>query len=254
MGAPSEMHGFREWGSKKPDIKSICLTKKGLFPCIFSILRDQVSEAKSSAVYDWDGIGYLYQKADVNQQSCVNVKFPEKSGQNKLSAADQTLLKKIEKMTADEKDVYKTKLQTEGVTETGLKFLTKDKSLCFIYYGEPDHIGHKLNWGSKDYQDSMVNVDKQIGKILAHLKKNGMDQDTVVIFIADHGGTEKGHGKGIMEHMEVPWVIYGPGVKKGELNDVIVNYDNTATIAWILGLKQPQAWRGQAIKSAFEVK
>ncbi|MDO5581385.1 MAG: alkaline phosphatase [Planctomycetia bacterium] len=241
MGAPSEMHGFREWGSKKPDIQSIFLTKKGLFPCIFSVLRDQVPQAKSSAVYDWDGIGNLYQKADVNEQKCIAFG---------LSKDDP----KAAKMTAEEKDLYLSKLKTEAVTEQALKFLTKDKTLCFIYFGEPDHVGHKLNWGSQKYQESMIHVDKQVGKILAHLKKNGMDQDTIVIFIADHGGTEKGHGKGIMEHMEVPWILYGPGVKKGNLNDVIVNYDNTATIAWILGLKQPQAWRGQAITSAFDVK
>ena len=272
MGAPSEMHGFREWGSKKPDIKSIYLTEKGLFPCIFSVLRNQRPEAGSSAVYDWDGIGYLYQQADVNQQKTITLplttaaapapKAPAAASASKAPAskvtADDKAKKAAEaqakKIAADKKDISDTKLKTELVAKTGLEYLTKDKTLCFIYFGEPDHIGHKLNWGSAPYQQSMVHVDQQIGKILAHLKKNDMDKDTIVIFIADHGGTEKGHGKGIMEHMEVPWIIYGPGVKKGELKDVIVNYDNAATIAWILGLKQPQAWRGQAITSAFEKK
>ena len=51
--------------------------------------------------------------------------------------------------------------------------------------------------------------------------------------------------------MEVPFLIYGKGVKAGEITDVVVNYDLAATVLWILGAKEPQAWRGQPVKSAF---
>ncbi|MBO7680176.1 MAG: alkaline phosphatase family protein, partial [Thermoguttaceae bacterium] len=39
MGAGSELHGFRTWGSKVPDLASAFLTENGLFPDIFYMAR-----------------------------------------------------------------------------------------------------------------------------------------------------------------------------------------------------------------------
>jgi arylsulfatase A-like enzyme len=94
-------------------------------------------------------------------------------------------------------------------------------------------------------------MDEYVGKLLEAIDAAGIADDTVVMITADHGGTDKGHGDKLMEHMEVPYLIYGKGVKPGEITDVVVHYDVAATIAWILGAKQPQAWRGQPVKSAF---
>ncbi|MDD3586988.1 MAG: alkaline phosphatase [Thermoguttaceae bacterium] len=216
MGAPSEVHGYRTWGSKVPDLPPLTVTDKGKFPCIFSVLRDQYPNAFSAAVYSWDGIGYLYENADVNKQGYFK--------------------------TDDE------------VVAKGIEFLAGKPALAFIYFHEPDTIGHKIGWGTPEYQKMMTTIDTHVGKILAYLRSSGLIKTTLVVFISDHGGTGKRHGEGIMQHMEVPWILYGPGVKKGELKDCIVNYDNAATIAWVLGLKAPQVWRGQAIRSAFDVK
>ena len=49
----------------------------------------------------------------------------------------------------------------------------------------------------------------------------GIADDTVVLFSADHGGSEKGHGDGRLDHMEVPFLIYGAGVKAGGIRSVI---------------------------------
>jgi arylsulfatase A-like enzyme len=79
-----------------------------------------------------------------------------------------------------------------------------------------------------------------------------MMKNTLVIFTSDHGGTGKGHGDGVMEHMEVPFILYGQGVKPGEIKDVVVHFDVAATIAWALGAPRPQAWRGVPVESAFQ--
>ena len=94
-------------------------------------------------------------------------------------------------------------------------------------------------------------IDDYVGKLLADIEAAGIADDTVVLFSADHGGSEKGHGDGRLDHMEVPFLIYGAGVKAGEITDTVVHYDLAATIAWVLGAKQPQAWRGKPVKSAF---
>lgn len=216
MGAPSEVHGYRTWGSKVPDLPPLAVTDKGKFPCIFSVLRDQCPNAVSTVVYSWSGIGYLYENADVNKQKSAK--------------------------TDDE------------VFATGIEHLALKPTLAFIYFHEPDGVGHSVGWGTPEYQKMMTTIDTYVGKIIDYLRANDLIKSTLVIFISDHGGSGKGHGEGVMEHMEVPWILYGPGVKKGELTDCIVNYDNAATIAWVLGLKAPQVWRGQAIRSAFDVK
>ncbi|MBR2585656.1 MAG: alkaline phosphatase family protein, partial [Thermoguttaceae bacterium] len=60
MGAPSELHGFRTWGSKAPDLPSAFLTENGLFPDIFYMTRKAYPDSKLYACYAWDGIGYVF--------------------------------------------------------------------------------------------------------------------------------------------------------------------------------------------------
>ena len=81
----------------------------------------------------------------------------------------------------------------------------------------------------------------------------GMEDNTVVIVTSDHGGINKKHGGKTLEEMEIPWIIYGKRVKKGEeLTQSIMTYDTAATIAWIFGLKTPQVWIGRPVKAAFK--
>lgn len=223
MGAPSEIHGYRTWGSKEPDIPPLKLTDKGRFPCIFSVIRDQIPDAVTTIVYSWDGIGYLYEKEDVTEHI--------------RAERDETAVGKV---------------PNPSVLKIAEKQLAKKPTLSFIYFSDPDVTGHNFSWGSPEYQAKMTDIDEYVGKILKMIEANGMTDDTIVVFISDHGGSEKRHGDELLSHMEVPWILYGPGVKTGEITDSVVVYDNAATIAWILGLKQPQVWRGLPITSAFD--
>ncbi|MGN0911449.1 MAG: alkaline phosphatase [Thermoguttaceae bacterium] len=206
VGAPSEMHGFRTWGSKEPDLQPIYKGENGRYPDIFSVLKAQKPDAKTAAAYDWDGIGYLFDKNAVDDNQCVK--------------------------------------DTEAVLAAFLKQLEAKPTYAFAYFGEPDHLGHNIGWGTPEYQASLVNVDRCVGIILAKLEELGMKDDTIVYFTSDHGGSEKGHGEARMDHMEVPFVVCGPGIAVGEITDVVANFDCAATAAWLLGLQRPQAWRG----------
>ena len=215
VGAPSEMHGFRTWGSKEPDLPPIYLDEQGRFPCVYRALKDQYPDFKGTAVYSWDGIGYLFDKEAVVSDKCVK--------------------------------------NDEEVFKTACEQLATKPDFAFIYFSEPDHTGHTLGWGSPEYQQMLTKIDDYVGKLIAFMKENGYNEEnTVIIFTADHGGTDKGHGDLLMEHMEVPFLIAGAGVKQGEIKDVVVHFDVAATIAWILGAEQPQCWRGKYVKAAFE--
>jgi len=40
MGACPELHGYTEWGSRTPEIPSRVVNRHGIFPTIFSLLRE----------------------------------------------------------------------------------------------------------------------------------------------------------------------------------------------------------------------
>ena len=212
MGAGSELHGFRTWGSKAPDLPSAFLTENGLFPDIFYMARQTYPEAKLCACYSWDGIGYLFDKKAMNEDKFVET--------------------------------------DEEVCQLGLEY-EKDATLAFIYFSEPDGTGHGIGWGTQEYYDAVKKLDGFLGQLLDYLEANNCLEDTVVMFTSDHGGIEKGHGGETMEEMEAPFLILGCGVKPGEITDVVAGYDVAATIAWVMGITPHQAWRGRAITSAF---
>ena len=207
VGAPSEMHGYRNWNSKKPEIEPVYVNERGYFPDVFRVLKDAIPGCRCTTVYNWDGIQFCYDNDAVDDQVFVD--------------------------------------NIEAVYQTALKQLDTKPTYALIYFGEPDNTGHSIGWGTPEYQAMMTKIDDYIGKIFKHLEEIGMLDDTVVYFSSDHGGSGKGHGEGRLDHMEAPYLICGKGIKKGEITDVFVNFDCPATVLSIFGVEAPQCWRGQ---------
>ncbi len=62
MGAGPTLHGYTEWNSAVPEIPSAEVTKEGIFPSVFSILKEQKPSAVTALIYSWQGIDPLVQK------------------------------------------------------------------------------------------------------------------------------------------------------------------------------------------------
>jgi len=218
MGAGPTEHGYTEWNSKVPEIPSATTTKYGIFPTIFSVIRDQKPAAKTAVIYSWGGIGPLVEKDAIT--------FVVPGG----DAGD------------------------DFCVETAVRIIKKEKPFfTFIHVSEPDGVGHNIGHRTPAYYDTLQKVDVRIGKIVQAVKDAGIENETIIIVTADHGGINKGHGGKSLDEVQVPWVINGPGIKKDhEIKDVIITYDTAATIAWILGLKMPQSWRGRAVAESFK--
>ena len=96
-------------------------------------------------------------------------------------------------------------------------------------------------------------MDGYVKQLLDAVNEAGIMDETVIILTSDHGGINKGHGGKTLMEVEIPWIVYGKAVKqKGEVKQSIVTYDTGATIAYLLGLKQPQLWTGRAVQSIFK--
>lgn len=218
MGAGPELHGYTEWGSKTPEVVSRVLTEKGTFPDIVYLTRQKYPTAEIGVFYGWEGIGYLFDTIGVST--------------NVLVKDDVELSQRAVKYLADKKP-----------------------KLSFFYITEPDHTGHTTGWNSPDYVAMCQKVDAHVGEIVEGIKKAGMEKNTIIIFVSDHGGINTGHGGKTMVEMQVPYIVVGPNVKQGyKIEESMMVYDNSGTIAYILGLDQPQVWLARPAKSIFNAR
>lgn len=125
-------------------------------------------------------------------------------------------------------------------------------SLCFIHFADPDSFGHKFGWGSPEQAAALVDCDEALKTVREAIKAAGLESSSVVILTADHGGHDKGHGSADPVDMNIPWVAWGKGVKRGtQLKSPITTYDTSATALWLLGVPVPKDWDGKPVKEAF---
>ena len=54
--------------------------------------------------------------------------------------------------------------------------------------------------------------------------------------------------------METPFIIAGKGIRKngGQFEELMMQYDVAATMAYIFALQQPQVWIGRPMTQVFE--
>jgi predicted AlkP superfamily pyrophosphatase or phosphodiesterase len=116
--------------------------------------------------------------------------------------------------------------------------------LLFVHLDDVDHAGHDKGWESADYRREVAIVDGLIGEMLAVLPA----AQTLVVIVADHGGTGTKHGNPAMRELEVPWIVAGPGVARGrELTGPVYSLDTAPTVLALLGLRPHPCWTGRAV-------
>ena len=220
MGVGPEMHGYNTWGSRKPDFKPIAVGPNGIFPTIFTILREQMPQINTCAMYEWKVQGCLIDSVALSYHRHIPM------GENK--GADMT----------------------NAFTE----YLKSEKPhLAMAIFDSPDVEGHAEGWGSEPYMSRLTELDAHIATIVEATKQAGMYDNTLFMIVSDHGGIGKGHGKTSMDEMEAPLVFFGKGIKRGhKIESPVVRYDTAPTIAYIFGVKTPDVWRGRPITEIFE--
>ncbi len=221
MGVGPELHGYTKWGSKAPELPSRVIDKNNIFPTVFQLLRDSDADAEIGVLHEWEGIKYLVDTLSLSYRwkSPDYEKYPE---------------------------------ALCSMAEVYIKEKTPDfVAVCF---DNPDHVGHQAGHDTEPYYDKLTELDGYIGRILNAVKDAGMWDDTIFIITSDHGGIEKNHGGITMQEMETPFVIFGKGIKSEgkEFRESMMQFDVASTIAYALGLEQPQVWIGRPMVQVFE--
>lgn len=106
---------------------------------------------------------------------------------------------------------------------------------------------------TKSYYRLVTGVDEVIGKMVAQLKKLGIDKNTVIIFMGDNGFYLGEHGLegkwyGHEESIRVPLIIYDPRLpitKNGQkIEQIALNIDIAPTILALANTTIPHTMQG----------
>lgn len=82
------------------------------------------------------------------------------------------------------------------------------------------------------YLDSVRLTDKHVGDVIARLQREGLLENTLVIFMTDHG-ISHARGKQFLydEGTHVPLVVRGPGIARGQVRTDMVEHIDLAAIS-----------------------
>jgi len=103
------------------------------------------------------------------------------------------------------------------------------------------------------YKACVSYADAQVGRILDELKALGLDQNTIVLLVGDHGWSLGNHGDWCKHsNFEVvnntPLIVNAPGIKKGlKLNEIVELVDIYPTICKLAGMEIPAQAEGNSM-------
>ena len=217
MGAGPEQHGITNnaWQHDEQNYPPVVAGDEGLFPTIFGVVRKAKPDAEIGVIHDWEDFARLVEKTKVNY------------------------IKR-------EEGPYKT------VTEAIRYIHEKKPDFLFMHLDHVDDAGHTFSHGSQKYYDAVSLADSLLGVLMDACKKENVFDNTVFIVTADHGGVGFGHGGESLAELEIPFIVFGKGIKSGyEITRPVFQYDNAATVAYAFNAATPQAWIGKAVTSAF---
>ena len=219
-GAGPEQHGVtaNSWSFVNAAIDPTVKDADGYFTSIFTVIRKQMPKAVTAMFYDREWLGTYLNKKYISKEQFIQ---------------GQVM-----------------------ITSVALNYIKKEKPIfTFIYYGLPDETARSKGFNTKEYFQSIHDIDTEIGKIVNEIKADEMAPGTTIIITSDHGVVGSGDGGESLPEIEVPWIINGPGIKKNSLLEPPNDLANTApTIAKILGLKTPSEWIGKCVNDIFVTK
>ncbi len=111
----------------------------------------------------------------------------------------------------------------------------------------PDHPLVRRDWYA--YQRSVEVVDKRVGLILDQLKEEGVLDNTIVMFFADHGRAMPWAKQWLsVEGLQVPLIMRGPGIVQNGREDRLVSLiDLAPSMLKVAGLTIPAWMEGRPI-------
>jgi arylsulfatase A-like enzyme len=107
----------------------------------------------------------------------------------------------------------------------------------------------------RSYYEKIVSVERSVGKILELLEQRGLADNTVIIFLSDHGvhfGEKQLYGKWTPYEasLRIPFIVYDPRpqARKKAIDDrMVLNLDIAPTLLDLAGVKVPDIMDGKSL-------
>lgn len=163
-------------------------------------------------------------------------------------------------MVEDDPDIFRATGDDEPLTGTVCDYILREKpDFLFIQFDSVDGSGHGNGYGTPPHLEQIRKVDGLLGRIHAAAAEAGILEDTLLIAIADHGGTNPGDGHGehggwTEEERLVTFAAVGKGIQKGQPRMNI--RDLAAIVLYGFGIPAPDfredGWTAQVPEDLFE--
>ncbi len=154
----------------------------------------------------------------------------------------------------------------EVVTKRAVEWLDKTartkRFFLWAHYYDP-HFPYdppepfKTRYAKELYSGEIAYVDEQVGTLLRALNERGLESQTLVVLLGDHGESLGDHGEythGIFLYdstMHIPMMIAGPGIPAGRaVSRQVRSIDVLPTIADFVGIPPGEATQGVSLKPA----
>ncbi len=102
------------------------------------------------------------------------------------------------------------------------------------------------------HYDCLLETDRQVGEIIAALKRSGQYENTVIFLFSDHGMKLHRHKQFLYEGgIHMPLIVLGGKVAKGKVrNDLVSGIDISAASLSVAGIDVPDSMEGRDFLAA----
>lgn len=126
----------------------------------------------------------------------------------------------------------------------------------YMYHGRTD-----FDVAYRNYLETLMGIDSSIGRVLDYLEENGLDEETLVVYMGDNGFAFGEHGlidkrTAFEASMRVPLLARCPALiePQTKIEEMVLNIDVAPTILEMAGVKKPSQMQGKSFLSILEGK
>ena len=114
-----------------------------------------------------------------------------------------------------------------------------------------DLVKWKFQRYLKDYLRCIKTIDDEVGRLIAYLEKEGLMENTVIVYTSDQGFYMGEHGwfdKRFMyeESFRTPMLVRFPGGIQGDIPEMVQNIDHAPTFLELAGAPIPEDIQGSS--------
>ena len=160
----------------------------------------------------------------------------------------------------DSKDSYNAlmgeinRMNPEQRSAWGRYYFPRNRRLLEAQLKGKDLDNWKYQVYIRDYMSVIASVDESVGRVLDYLDKNGLTDNTMIVYTSDQGFYMGEHGwfdKRFMyeESLRTPLIVSYPGhTKPGSVcNRLVQNIDYAPTFLALAGVQQPKDMPGRSL-------